>query len=274
MQSILQQVESCLESFDLRKRLPHKSYGAIQKETGLDYSQIHQTVVRIRKGLGIKVNKADLESGNPLILHKDRNTIINMCRDNNLTRKLANKERESCDLICKALMNYLPKGGAGMLIGTPTMFCANNTPNNNLLLTDNFEVASILKWTTAVPMNIVIGDAVDWKKASLKAYHWTRNNTTNRCRITTAPVTAETFEGYIESLVWCLPLVKVVLMTSGVWKCCKTTRRKYDFNFNFRAPAKRLTKKHKNLHILAMTYDGSRHFNVRWLRHGKDTLVK
>ena len=102
---------------------------------------------------------------------------------NNITRDSPNKERTACDKIIQLINNELPRGGASMIIGTPIAFCVSRMSSNNMLLTDNMEVAVALKFTTDVLPTIVIGDLIDPVKAHKKSADWRSNNSTSNFTI-------------------------------------------------------------------------------------------
>lgn len=257
-------------NYNLNRRLPHKIRPMLAEMFWTSTDEIKYAIYTIRKELGEKVQK-QVE----IFPETKINDFQTYCVNNNILRDAANKERNACSKIVNALINVLPQGGIGMLIGTPTAFCATIKGNNNLLLTDNFEVALALKWTTDTPIKIIVGNAVDEKKAQLKAQHWKLNNSTNDSTVVLDKVDRNSYIGYITDLMAYEKLTKVVLLNSGVWKCCKTTKRKYNgLDFNFKSPSIHLTALYPNLHILAITRETKGFdFSVRYLNNGKNELI-
>ena len=158
-----------------------------------------------------------------------------------------------------------------MIIGTPTAFCVSLKATNNMLLIDNMEVATALKFTTDILPTIVIGDLIDPVKANKKAADWRSNNTTANFTIIVDGVDRNGFSYYVTNFATQHIISKVILMTSGVWSCCPETSKKYGgLDFNFKTPSEYLTSKFRNLHILAMVGNGpTDQFSIHHLHDGE-----
>ena len=196
----------------------------------------------------------------------------NICLENNLLRKNPSKEVLACRTMTNALIRKLPIGGIGLMIGTPAPFCAAAIEKNKLFLVDNLEVAIALRATTDEPPSMIIGNIIDPVKAEIKAQHWRSNNSTNDFKISTEPVDRDSYFFHLTMLAQNNDLVKVVLLTSGLWSGSQRTRKKYGFDTNFRDPSIYLTSRYPNLHVLAMTMGRDNRtyvFQVKYVHDGK-----
>lgn len=201
------------------------------------------------------------------------------CLSNGLYRS-SNSETAACKKIIAAMKSLVPRGGKGMLIGTPTAFCASQSMNNNLFITDNFEVATILKFTTDVPITIVIGNAINADKATLKAQHWRSNSTTKDSIIHIDRIDRFSYYRYVSNFASGGDKCKVILLTSGIWKDSYVSKRKREkkgmpyLNLDYETPSNKLTNEYPNLHILAMTKELVHGFSIRYLNNGKHDLLQ
>lgn len=209
------------------------------------------------------------------------NIFTDFCVKWGLTRNNPNKEVVACENICKGLLD-LPRGGKGIIIGTPTAFCASENKNNNLLLTDNLKVAHILDATTdlGISPTIVIGNAVNPEKAELKAFHWKNNNSTASYDVIIDVVDRDSFTYYVTLYAEKFDFCKVVLMTSGGWIGCESSKKKWGVDGNFKSPSEFLVQKFPGLHIIAMISgsggESSGHYNyiVKHLHRGGSRIIK
>ena len=253
------------------EKIPSKVVSVLSRKTRRPKGSITSTIYNIRQERSIDLFKCNSRRN---ILSK-KTPFYKYCVKKNITRAAPSSEREACTNIIDVLMNTLPKGGAGMIIGTPTPFCASVHDQHNLLLTDNFEVALALKFTTNEIPTIVVGDAINPERAQLKVEHWRSNNSTGNFNIIQDCVDGSSFTYYVTRLAEHNNLSKVVLMSSGVWSCVASTRNKYNgLNFNFKDPSMFLTSKYKNLHIVAMVNAGPRNgFDIHYLNNGDQRIV-
>ncbi|MDX1806861.1 MAG: hypothetical protein R3267_07535 [Paenisporosarcina sp.] len=195
-----------------------------------------------------------------------------VCLENRLFRS-SNKETPACDKMIGSLKSFIPQGGKGLLIGTPTAFCASPNENNSLLITDNLEVATILKFTTDEPITIVVGNSVDPEKAIIKGQHWKSNTITKDANVIVDRVSQWTYANRISEMAYDGSLCKVILLTSGVWTDSETAQWKRRqkgiyLDLDFKTPSINLTKRFKNLHILALVRDDLVNFGVVYVNKG------
>lgn len=260
------------KNYDLKEQLPVGLASDLANNLGVPCYDITYIIHHMRKRRGIRVKKHYITKKTSIT------DIQTHLLEKELFRNAPNKEVGACETIVNALLDELPRGGVGMMIGTPTTFCASDKMNNNMIITDNLEVAIMLKATTRFPLKIVIGNAINPEKAKLKAIHWRSNNSTNNSDIKLDRVDRNSFTRHVTALAKRYSLCKVILMTSGVWSYCKNTQKKYEkynIDMNYETPSKILTAKYKNLHILAMTTEPNvLGFCVRYLHNGKNEIIK
>jgi hypothetical protein len=183
------------------------------------------------------------------------------------------KESAICDIIVQYLMEKLPKGGYGILIGTPTPYCVSKSnPKNRTIIDDNLYVGHMMVYSCS-RLTIVVGNAVDAKKAQAKVDSWKRHSSMHKARISKQPVNAKSYGRIIRRYAKSGILCKVVFLASGVWKGSAPSQRKYGFDVNFETPSKRLVAQYPNLHILAMTMEKHIQFGIRHLHKDEDTLI-
>jgi hypothetical protein len=206
---------------------------------------------------------------NEKLKRETQNDLVSMVRTLNVIRKMPNQNRAASTKIINALHHKLPPGGASLLIGTPTPFAVSDNSKNNCLLTDELEVAIALNMTTDPDIKpvIIIGDLVTPDRAYTKGQMWLHNNTTNSWPISVGPVDRNSLSRHIVRLVEKHPLLKVVMVTSGVLDCCSHTKKKYGQDFNFRSPCEYLVSVYPNLHILTMVLVNGNQFQVRYLHN-------
>jgi len=229
----------------------------------------------------IRREKAISTKGYKEVYRTSETELREICLKAGLIRNSPDKEAAACATIMKYIKE-LPNGGAGIILGTPTAFCASLNRNYPMLIMDNFETAIVLKHYTSIPLTIVIGNAINEKRAQVKAQHWKSNNITNSSTIIVDKVDSYSFYNYISKFAEKHSLVKVILMTSGVWIYCKRTRSRYkkkygiddSLDLNFERPSIELTNKYKNLHIFAMTKETKVGFDIRYLHDGKNEIVR
>jgi len=206
---------------------------------------------------------------NEKLKRETKNDLVSMVRTLNIIRKMPNQNRASSTKIINALHYKLPLGGAALLTGTPTPVAVSDNPKNNCLLTDELEIAASLNVTTDpdIKPEIIIGDLVSPDKSHMKGQLWLRNNTTNSWPISVGPVDRNSLTRHIVRLAEKHSLLKVVLVTSGVWDCCSSTQKKYGHDFNFRSPCEYLVSVYPNLHILTMKLVNGHQFQVLYLNN-------
>lgn len=254
-----------IQSF-LGQRLPKGTIDKFSSQYGISIHHARYLFKRTRKQMGILIKKQDET------LKKEKgNKLVTMVRSLDVIRKLPNQNRYASSTIINALQNELPPGGSGLFIGTPTPFAVSDNTKNNCLLTDELEVAIALNMTTSpsIKPTIVIGNLITPDRAQIKGQMWLNNNSTNDWPIIVAPVDRNAYLRYIVRMVEQHSLTKVVLMTSGIWECCKKSRKKYGHDFNFKSPSEYLISVYPNLHILAMVMVNGNQFKILHLHNGK-----
>ena len=269
-------IRNCIKdtSVDITKRLETGTKQAIADLTGATIQQVSNVISTLRKNTKRNIYKKPQTTNIPVMNFP--NTFVEYCVENNLTRANPAAEHEACEGLCKVIMDDLPRGGVGMIIGTPTAFCASCHERHKAFLTDNLKVAHILDMTTDEAPIIVIGNAIDPVKAQLKAFHWQNNNTTSHCKIETGIVDKISYTHHITRLAEQHDVCKVILMGSGVWNGSTYSEHKWKgFDFDFRSPSEYLITRYKNLHIVAMTLlggeHGNFHYTIQHLYHGMKT---
>ncbi|MGD2072379.1 MAG: hypothetical protein PVG65_02695 [Candidatus Thorarchaeota archaeon] len=264
------------ENYDLSKRLPYGSAPKIAVRLDTTPKSVLSLIGTIRKNTGIKAPA--LNRNKPT---STKIPFIDYLLENNFDRKMPRQSRAAYDKIIYAILDFdkIPRGGAGLLIGTPEPFSATTHERyHNALLVDELEVGSYLNRTTDkdIPLTIVIGNLFHGgEQAKLKAKLWRNNNITSGSTILVEPVDRNSYTHHVDTLAQKHPLSKVILIGSGVWKCSESSRLKYGgHDFNFKDPSEYLTKIHRNLHILALTMErGSYDFDVRYLHDGKQEIL-
>lgn len=204
-----------------------------------------------------------------------------ICLENDFERSSPKTEKHVCNVICSFLIRRLPIGGAAMLIGTPTPIAACSNPNTfcDTILDDNKEVAICLKWTTDERLTIVVGSGEDLEKARRKTIYWKSFTSTTNCIVKMGVVDSDNYRHLISKLAEKQKeknsIAKVVLLTSGVWVDCETTKKKRRnrLNYNFYKPSIELVKKYDNLHIIAMTRESSFKYYAKHLHRGNIEII-
>ena len=253
-----------------KKRIPKGTIKNLASTYGVSKNHMRYIFKKTREESGIvTIKKYDM-------LEKEKNNrLVQMVRELNVIRQLPNQNRNASSTIIDALHNRLPYGGAALFIGTPTPFAVSDNKKNNVLLTDELEVGISLNLTTDKDKKptIVIGNLISPERAYVKGQMWLHNNTTHTWPIIVDAVDRNSYTKYIVKMVEQFGFLKVVLMTSGVWCCCKSSESKYEQDFNFKSPSEYLTKEYPNLHILAMTMWKGRQFKIIHLHNGKQTIL-
>lgn len=268
--AILKAVES--GEIDIADRLPYGFVDRTSEKLNLKKNTVKHAVKKAKQQLGnikCKVNSQIVPKYKTFFTEFQQ-----YCLDNELYRSAPNLEKDACDTINQALIYTLPPGGRGMIIGTAAPWCACPDENNNLLLLDNFVVASILQQTTKTPLKIFIGNAVNAKKSELKASHWRAINTTHNSEVCVGKLDSYSYHREVTLFAKENDLTKVILMTSGPWESCKETNEKYGLNMNFKDPSIDLMRHFKNLHILAMKLNyAKKKFDIIYLHDGNMTIL-
>lgn len=271
--SILLKDELKNQGMFIKDRFKQGDIIKLSNKLNINEVDIYQIITRLRKQQGIKINSKksrfkEIEIGS-------RTPINYLVLADKQYRAGPRLERTACDTFIHALTNVVPYGGISLIIGTPAIFSACPEGNYISLCMDNLEVAIIAKLTTQVPGLIVIGNCINHKKAMSKATEWKSNNITNKFKVLVGPVVRDTLYYHIKLLAKKYKLVKVILMTSGVWEDTISTRnkRKKDFphlpplDFNFEAACKQAVKDYDNVHILAMAkgYNPPHQMTIKYL---------
>lgn len=248
---------------DLSGRLPKSLLINIAAQLGVEKYKVSYIVNCLRKNHPLEFQKAQRQPSN--LFH-------DACKSYDFIRS-SKQETNACDLITEYLMRFLPAGGYGLLAGTPTPFCASfHKKNHHSILTDNFEVAIIMK-KTCDQLCLLIGNAVKPEKAQYKADTWMRTSSMKRAEILVGPVNSESFARKVEALAKKHPLCKVVFLTSGAWTSSRRSRRKYSFNVNFRDSLLKISAQYPGLHIIAMTMSSIMRFDVKYVNKGIEQTI-
>ncbi len=236
---------------------------------------IQTTIKEIRKDRNVNAPPKKVEVSESIKI-----PFVDYLLKNNFDRGMPGHERNACDKMIYAIIDILPRGGAGMMIGTQEPFGASTVPNYcNQLLTDELEVACFLNRFTdkEIPLTIVVGNLFhEGEQAKIKADHWRSNNSTHDAIIKVDRVDRDSYTHYVSTFAKAHHVSKVVLITGGTWGYCDVSRKKYNgHDFNFKDPSEYLTSKvYRNLHILALTMkDNCREFDVRYLHDGKNEIL-
>jgi len=254
------------KGYDLTKRLPYGFACKTAKDIGITSVKVRETVNAIRKSRHISVQQENTVKLN------DSNGFNDVCRDNNLMRQ-GNKEGLACKSIRKFVMDNLPRGGHGLLFGTPIPLCVSDHPTfNKTLIDDELAIAHTMV-DTCDGLTIVIGDAVKNAKAQFKVDTWKRLYTMHKANVVKEPVNRDSFTRWMTKLIEKHSICKVVLITSGSWTNSKSSWDKYRFDVNFEAPSKYLTSIYPNLHILALTMSHQYMFSVKYVSGGSETTI-
>lgn len=256
------------KEYDLSKRLPSGTTFKIAEAIGMPQEKVANAISIIKHRRGLRSRQKVIAIKKPTT-----NCLVDMFHPLNVERQAPNLNRISSDKILHALMNDIPKGGSGLLIGTPTPFATSPNPKNNLLLTDELEIAVVLRLTCDVDPTIVVGNSISPDKADMKGHFWKNNNSTNTSDVIVDRVDRDSYTRYITKMVEQHSLTKVVLVTSGVWSCAYAARKKYDQEFNFKDPSHYLTSVYPNLHILAMVKFHNI-FKVHHLHNGEERIIE
>jgi len=264
--------------YDLKERTPRGLPQTIVDALDMrDTAQVKDDVKIIRRQCGISRNP----KGSFTTIGPTSTGVHDYLVKHNMFRASL-KETPICDKIINFLNgDKLPCGGVGLLTGTPSPLSllkkimeGDKTMYNSSIIWDNLEVANILQKTTHKSLRITVGNAYDKIKAEAKAYLW-RSLVHFGPIVKTGRVDSASFENDIRNLVERYSLVKVVLLTSGVWKHSARSRQKYPgLDLKFETPAIKLTRKYKNLHILAMCKKSrSFDFELRYLHNSQNIVL-
>lgn len=261
---------------DLKKRIRRGIAEEIVSALGMkDTFQVIDDIRQIRRQCGITRNP----KGSAKEIKATATGLHDFLIANRLFRASL-KETPICDKIVRVLHGrdrcIIPPGGVGLLIGTPTPLCLlTKTKNlNSSIIFDNLDVARALLETTQEALRIIIGNAIDKDKANAKAYLW-RSFMYCKTLIKTDKIDINSYEYYIKDLLKRYKLVKVILLTSGVWKQTQQSKKKHaGLDLRFEIPSVQLTTKYSGLHILAMCRRASSFdFDLRYLHAGRNIVL-
>ena len=207
----------------------------------------------------------------------EKHPLYNYCKKHGLFRG-SYKETIACDTIIDLARFVLPKAENTLVIGTQTPACVYNVVKSRNLPTvivdDNKNVVVELNRHTN-NIYMVLGNAVNPKKAEAKRILWKNDQSTKDIPIIMDKVDSESFHRYTAHLAAKGGVCRVVHLTSGAWVGSEYTQKKYGMNFDFRTPSLSLTKVFPNLHILAMRHTGKKcGFGITYVKNGKEELYK
>ena len=261
-------------NLDLHKRMPSGSSTELAKILKVTPKSVYNMIGKLRKRDTAKeaLKIIEDEQGAPEPTLED---FKELCLKNDFIRKAPDKEATACDIICDFLHTRMTRGGAGMIIGTPTAFAASKNQQYKMVASDNLEVAISLKWTTDIIPTVVIGNSVNPEKAKLKALHWSQLSSTSKFNILLDKVDRDSYTHHVTRFAEANSFAKVIMMMSGVWECAESTRKKYGMELNFKDPSVYLSTIYPDLHILAMTRNIKKFgFSIQHVHRGKITQVE
>lgn len=273
---ITMRLQEILGDVEKDDKLPY-GYGLFLKEKiDADYAYVNQAYHRLKTYLHGSPSREFFGFREfTMVQRSERNKFI---MSQGYGRGCPAWERDACNkLICG--LKKLPDGGIALIIGSPAPLSVARK-NGNLISDDNLEVIHIAKYTTKYPGIIIIGNLVNDTKATQKCHDFKElNSISSSFRVFKGPVTAATLKRIIKKLAKEYPLVKVILMTSGLWKHSNTHKiqrpelAKYDLNF-YRASLD-ITNKFNNVHILAMARgsEPGYGFSVEYVHKGKQSTI-
>ena len=254
---------------DLKKRIRRGIVQEIASALNMGTAMVKDDIKIIRRQCGITRNP----KGSSEVITPTCTGVHDSLIKHNLFRASL-LETPVCDKIVNILYgNVLPSGGVGLLIGTATPLCVLKKDMYSKIIDDNLEVARALLKTTSRPLRIVVGNAKSRVKANEKAYLW-KSFMNCRTIIKTDKVDKVSFEYHIKNLVKKYHLVKVILLTSGVWKHRQPSQKTHgDLDLRFEVAAIKLTRRYSNLHILAMCKNNSYGFDLRYLHRNRNEVI-
>ena len=249
---------------DLTQRTPYGLCIEIAKYLNIEPAWVKEVIYKARKKQRVSIQSKDTTKRN------ETNLILEACKEYGFNRA-SKKEGPLCFAAAKYLKDILPEGGHGILFGTPTPLCSSDHPKQNqMIIDDELLIAHMMKMVTE-NMTIVIGDAVNNKKAQDKVDLWSRLMTMSGSSIVQGPADRNSYSKYLTRSIEKYHICKVVLLTSGHWT--DAAKNKYGLDLNFKSPSLFLTKVYSNLHILALTRNGVHRFELRYVHNGKENVI-
>ena len=247
--------------------VPTQHCKIMQKRFRISRQQHRYALDELRKSLNIKKKEPKQR-----ILKSD--AIQNCLLERGLVRG-SNKQGPASKTIIHALDVILPRGGNGLLIGTPgPLFTGASQMNNNNIIVDELFIAIFLEHVTGNPIEIVIGNAHDEIKAMEKASDWKAIDMLHKdTDIKLDVVHRDSFNYYVTKFTSRYTFTKVVLLTGGIWECNIQTARKHNLDLSYADPVRFLTSKFANLHVLALCRKGTG-FCVKYVHNGKEEVIE
>jgi hypothetical protein len=271
MSTIISRLRNEIETqnIDLNYRVSGSLRRSIAAKIGTNEKLIQKYLAKIRRE-----NKMD----SFMVITKEdpKSPFTGFCKDNGLIRASLH-QTAACYKIARFIPRKLPFGGEGLLIGTMGPFFAyskNLFPNTNTLVDDEYYLANTLQ-TQTDNLTIVNGNAVNETKAVTKSLMWKGLLTKRHAKVTVQPVNGKTYKTCVEEVVLNEPngQVIVILLTSGTWKGCKLSEKKYEFDVNFRDPSIELSSKHPNLYIFTIAVNGKYKFDPVFVHNGNESFI-
>jgi len=253
--------------YDLTQLLPSKFITEVTSAKGVPRVKAREALATVRRRRRVSVQRK------PKVKRSKHNAILEACKKSGFWRQ-ANAEGPACETMEKFILNKLPKGGHGLIIGTALPFFASNHPKGKeTIYDDEYAVSQILRMTCD-SMTIVIGNGVSRKKAQKKADTLDRLYTMRKARIIVDAVNRDSYSRWITKLIEQYSICKVLLITSGSWEGSAYSYKKFGFDVNFQAPSKYLTSRYSNLHILALRMVGTYKFDVLYVHNGVERVIE
>jgi hypothetical protein len=288
--SILMNLNRKIEGILVRDGVKYKSdlvsgyFGKILKELNkinpnITYQHVQRSInIVLEKNNNVMEKRFSPKVSNQKRLKKIRKykyaDMIDIIEENRMTHYMPKPEFAVNDAIWEKILD-LPRGGAGLLIGTqgPIMAPAKELRNKyNYLCCCNIGVGLLLDKTTKIKLTNVVGDAVDADKSDRKFILWQTIDISKNWNNIKEKVDERAVWKHASFLAERHDLVKVVIMNSGSLN--GYTMKKHNLVANFEKVAKKLVKRYPHLHLIAMQMLHGKRFGMRYFHRDIDTLTK
>ena len=177
-----------------------------------------------------------------------------ICKENDFKRERPNKEKSACNKIESIIWeggDMWPKGGHSSAVGTQTIHAITmNKYNNRNILDDNHMVMNAMA-KNSDSTDVFIGSAEKEQKAIAKAHTVNMMDSLASVNTWVGPVTKNSLYYIGSKMAQKHEIEKIVLLTSGSWTGAAS---KFDYDTNFKAAAMMLTRRYKNIYLMAMVY--------------------
>jgi multimeric flavodoxin WrbA len=254
--------------YKLNKRFPNGFRDELVKSMGYPIKTIDEILLRIRRSNKATVKKKFVEVKEKNLDHPN----YEYCNKSDFIHLAPNKQSNISKTILHFMDRYLPRGGTGIVIGTPTAVCTSpGYSRNNLMMDDEKFVVGLLNLQSDI-CYIFEGAEVNREKAWQKCLDWKSYFTTHDAKVLVGKVDGAAFREQVEKIAEKGGLCKVILLTSGSWNGGRSSK-KYNLDADFKTPAEYLVSKYPNLHILALVSLSPKEFRVRYLHQSINRLL-